>query len=136
MTSQSVITRELADLCRRFRQWRAKHPKRYIPKVFWQQAARCAQHTDAKEVARSIGVKLIYLRRKIHLYQPDLLQPPQEDAFVELTLPPVQEVTNSSLPVPICCRLEDGSGRSATIQFEGQVQGLLSVLGQFFGGAN
>lgn len=136
MTSQAVTTSDLADLRRRFRQWRANHPKRYIPKVLWQHAARCAQYANAKEVARAIDVKLSYLHRKIRQYGAEASQPLQDDVFVELALPLANEATNSPSPVPICCKLEDGSGRSATMQFEGQLEDLLPVLGPFFREAN
>ncbi len=62
MTSEAVISQELADPCRLFRRWRAEHPKRHFPKEFWRRVARCAQFTDAKEIASALGMDFTYLR--------------------------------------------------------------------------
>ena len=82
MTSEPVISSELVNLRRLFRQWRAEHPRRHFPKEFWIQVAQCARCTDPKMIAAVLGFSLAHLRSKICQYQELLQEPHQEDAFI------------------------------------------------------
>ena len=135
MDSEALISSELANLRNLFRQWRADHPKGHFPKDLWKQVVQYAQGTDPKKIAKVLGISFSYLRSKIYQYQVDKQESHrQEDAFIEVSMPNEAEGEISS--TPMCCKLEDGSGKSMAIQFHGEVQDLVPLVNHFFAGGS